>query len=47
MMSSAGVSEATTGRAVEIAEHERPDAVGVAEGEQRVLAQHDRGERAA
>ena len=31
---------------VEIAEHERPDAVGIAEGEQRVLAQHDRRERA-
>ena len=32
---------------VEVAEHERPDAVGIAEGEQRVLAQHDRRERAA
>ncbi len=34
------------GRAVEIAQHERPDAVGIAEGEQRVLAQNDRRERA-
>ena len=34
-------------RAVEIAQHERPDAVRIAEGEQRVLAQDDRRERAA
>ena len=34
-------------RAVEVAQHERPDAVGIAEREQRVLAQDDRRERAA
>ena len=34
-------------RAVEIAQHERPDAVGIAEREQRVLAQDDRRERTA